>query len=173
MLGDQPHRFFVSIVPSSFDIPLKIHLLQGYRASIHPGFCFSFCPGWSREARDCNIRNSAPFALLLGTCEHPDSFGTSHSKASKAFWKKSYCPSKRPARQSRTQYVLHTWILFPCLMNISFSAHPRQGRRVFINLLKCLEIIFNTLIILGVLWFAGLVYGRAVGHGLFSMKGNE
>jgi len=59
------------------------------------------------------------------------------------------------------------------MLNIGPEKAVLPFKTIFINLLKCLEIIFNTLIILGVLWFSGLVYGRAVGHGLFSMKGNE
>jgi len=38
------------------------------------------------------------------------------------------------------------------------------GKALIIDLLQRFEMVLNTLIILGVLWFAGLVYGRGVGH---------
>ncbi len=44
------------------------------------------------------------------------------------------------------------------------------GKPLIIDLFKRLEMIFNTMIILRVLWFAGLVFGRRVGHGLFFLK---
>jgi hypothetical protein len=44
------------------------------------------------------------------------------------------------------------------------------GKPLIIDLFKRIEMIFNTMIILRVLWFAGLVYGRRVGHGLFFLK---
>jgi len=41
---------------------------------------------------------------------------------------------------------------------------------IVIDLLQHLKVILNALVILRVLWFARLVYGRRVGHDLFFLK---
>jgi hypothetical protein len=43
-------------------------------------------------------------------------------------------------------------------------------KALLIELFKCLEIIFNTLIILGVLWSSGAIDWRGVGHCMFSER---
>ena len=44
------------------------------------------------------------------------------------------------------------------------------SKTLIIDLLKRLEMVFNTLIILRVLWFARAIYRRNVGHDRFSFK---
>lgn len=44
------------------------------------------------------------------------------------------------------------------------------GKSLIIDLFQLIKIVLNALIILRVMWFAGLVYGRCVGHGLFFLK---
>jgi len=44
------------------------------------------------------------------------------------------------------------------------------GKVLIVDLFQRFKIVLNALIILRVLWFAGLVYGRRVGHGLFFLK---
>ena len=47
------------------------------------------------------------------------------------------------------------------------------GKVLIVDLFQRFKIVLNALVILRVLWFAGLVYGRRVGHGLFFLKQDE
>jgi hypothetical protein len=47
------------------------------------------------------------------------------------------------------------------------------GKTLVIDLLKRLEMVFNALIILRVLWLTWLINGRRVGHGLCFLKQDE